>query len=47
MPLLFQTGYLTIKEYDPHLLLYTLDYPNREVKDSMLQHLQAGGGGGR
>ncbi|MCO6477881.1 MAG: AAA family ATPase [Phaeodactylibacter sp.] len=39
VPLLFQTGYLTIKEYDPDLLLYTLDYPNREVKDSMLQHL--------
>lgn len=39
VPLLFQTGYLTIKAYDPQLLLYTLDYPNREVKDSMLQHL--------
>ncbi len=37
--LLFQTGYLTIKDYSPDLLTYTLDFPNREVKDSMLQHL--------
>ncbi len=40
-PLLFQTGYLTIKAYDPEFNLYTLDYPNREVKDSMLQYLIA------
>ena len=39
IPLLFQTGYLTIKEYDREHYLYTLDYPNREVKDSMLQYL--------
>ena len=38
-PLLFQTGYLTIKNYDEQFGLYTLDYPNREVKDSMLRHL--------
>ncbi len=41
VPLLFQTGYLTIKDYDPQYMLYTLDYPNREVKDSMLQYLIA------
>ena len=41
IPLLFQTGYLTIKEYDPEYQLYTLDYPNKEVKDSMLQYLVA------
>lgn len=39
--LLFQTGYLTIKGIDD-FGIYTLDYPNREVKDSMLQHLIAG-----
>ncbi|MEM1124019.1 MAG: AAA family ATPase, partial [Bacteroidota bacterium] len=39
--LLFQTGYLTIKSKEP-FGLYVLDYPNREVKDSMLQHLVAG-----
>ncbi|MVT12074.1 ATP-binding protein [Chitinophaga tropicalis] len=38
-PLLFQTGYLTIKSYDPESQLYTLDYPNREVKVSLLDNL--------
>jgi hypothetical protein len=41
MALLFQTGYLTIRAYDPDTGLYTLDYPNREVKDTMQQHLLA------
>jgi hypothetical protein len=41
--LLFQTGYLTIKSVKPFPFgVYTLDYPNREVKDSMLQYLVAG-----
>ena len=39
--LLFQTGYLTIKSVE-EFGLYKLDYPNREVKDSMLQHMVAG-----
>ncbi|MBU4486636.1 MAG: ATP-binding protein, partial [Candidatus Delongbacteria bacterium] len=34
--LLFQTGYLTIKEYDPKRNKYLLDYPNKEVRDSLL-----------
>jgi hypothetical protein len=37
--LLFQTGYLTIKNYDARRFLYTLDYPNREVETSMHNHL--------
>ncbi len=37
--LLFQTGYLTIKEYDVKRRLYTLGYPNQEVKESMLEYL--------
>ena len=37
--LLFQTGYLTIKKYDERRELYTLGYPNREVKKSMLEYL--------
>ncbi len=41
LALLFQTGYLTIRAYDPATGLYTLDYPNREVKDTMQQHLLA------
>lgn len=36
--LLFQTGYLTIKEIDEYGL-FTLDFPNREVRDSMYRHL--------
>lgn len=41
LALLFQTGYLTIQSYDPEDRLYTLDYPNLEVKDTMHQHLLA------
>lgn len=42
MPLLFQTGYLTIKEYNEELRLYTLDYPNFEVKEGFTTHLLRG-----
>ena len=38
-PLLVQTGYLTIKDYDEKENLYTLDYPNFEVKDAFLNYL--------
>lgn len=41
-PLLLQTGYLTIKSADRRLGTYTLDYPNKEVKESMFQYLIAG-----
>ncbi|MEA3416865.1 MAG: AAA family ATPase, partial [Thermodesulfobacteriota bacterium] len=34
LPLLFQTGYLTIKEYDKDLMTYILGYPNFEVENS-------------
>jgi hypothetical protein len=37
--LLFQTGYLTIKDVDPTTGIYTLDYPNREVEEAMESHL--------
>ena len=36
---LFQTGYLTIKDYDQRLKLYTLGYPNNEVKEGFLNCL--------
>ena len=36
--LLFQTGYLTIRSKDEDMA-YTLVYPNREVRYSLLQHL--------
>ena len=43
LPLLFQTGYLTIKkvEMDGVRSIYHLDYPNEEVKYSFLTYLLA------
>ena len=38
--LLFQTGYMTIKGVND-FGLYTFGYPNREVRDSLLQYLLA------
>lgn len=37
--LLFQTGYLTIKKYDPLAQVVTLDFPNREVTQAFSAHL--------
>ena len=39
LPLLVQTGYLTIKGYDRERRLYTLGYPNREVEDAFIRYL--------
>jgi Predicted AAA-ATPase/PD-(D/E)XK nuclease superfamily len=39
--LLFQTGYLTIKSYDPKLKAYTLGCPNEEVRLSLSTYLIA------
>jgi hypothetical protein len=39
LPLLFQTGYLTIKEYDIFQNTIVLDYPNKEVADSFTRHI--------
>ncbi|WP_218673793.1 ATP-binding protein, partial [Candidatus Entotheonella palauensis] len=39
VPLLFQTGYLTIKDYEADTQRYTLSYPNAEVEDAFLTHL--------
>ena len=39
LPLMFQTGYLTIKSYDEEVGVYTLDYPNKEVRQSYLEML--------
>lgn len=44
--LLYQTGYLTIKSRD-EFGFYTLDYPNHEVKNSMLAYLMEAFGGVR
>lgn len=36
LPLLYQSGYLTIKGYDFYSQTYILDYPNAEVKTGFL-----------
>ena len=41
LPLLYQSGYLTIKRYDPMVGLYTLGYPNEEVRTGMIRSLAA------
>ena len=35
LPLLYQSGYLTIKQYKPFTKSYRLGYPNQEAKISM------------
>jgi hypothetical protein len=37
--LLYQTGYLTIKKYDPESRLYELTYPNFEVRETFTESL--------
>ena len=39
LPLLYQSGYLTIKKYHQLLGRYKLGYPNREVRIGMLRNL--------
>ena len=39
IPLFFQTGYLTIKDYDKEFNLYTLGFPNDEVKNGFLKFI--------
>ena len=39
VPLLYQTGYLTIMDYNPRLRKYTLGFPNEEVKYAFLNEL--------
>ena len=39
LPLLYQSGYLTIKKYNPIIKSYMLGYPNQEVKIGMLKSL--------
>ena len=39
VPIFFQTGYLTITDYDKERMEYTLAYPNFEVKNSMIKCL--------
>jgi len=36
LPLFYQSGYITIKDYDPRSYRYTLGYPNEEVKVGLM-----------
>ena len=39
VPLLYQSGYLTIKDYEPDLQIYHLGFPNLEVRHGFLNFL--------
>ena len=39
--LLFQTGYLTLTDRDEETGLYTLDFPNKEVRHSLTQYIMS------
>ena len=39
IPLIYQSGYLTIKEYDKEFKMYTLGFPNDEVRYGFLNFL--------
>ena len=39
IPVIFQSGYLTIKEYDKRFGMYRLGFPNREVEEGCMEFL--------
>jgi len=41
LPMIYQSGYLTIKEYNPRMKTYLLDFPNDEVRKGFLSILAA------
>ena len=41
IPLMFQTGYLTMKSYSEMSDVYVLKYPNKEVRKSYIEYLMA------
>ena len=42
IPLLYQSGYLTIKDYDERIDVYTLDIPNKEIEVGLFDSLLPG-----
>ena len=42
VPVLYQSGYLTIKGYDRDFNIYTLGYPNKEVRKGFIEALLPG-----
>lgn len=39
IPVIYQSGYLTIKDYDEEFGIYTLGFPNREVAEGFMRFL--------
>ena len=39
IPVIYQSGYLTIKEYDERFGIYRLGFPNREVEEGFMKFL--------
>ena len=39
IPVIYQSGYLTIKGYDPRFESYTLGFPNKEVEEGFMKFL--------
>ena len=39
IPVIYQSGYLTIKKYDPRFGIYELGFPNREVEEGFMNFL--------
>lgn len=39
VPVIYQSGYLTIKDYDPEFDIYKLGFPNEEVEEGFTQFL--------
>ena len=42
LPMLYQSGYLTIKAYEPRRRRYQLDFPNDEVRQGFIDMLASG-----
>lgn len=39
IPVIYQSGYLTIKDFDPEFHVYTLGFPNKEVEEGFTKFL--------
>ncbi len=39
IPVIYQSGYLTIKDYDPEFGIYRLGFPNQEVEEGFMKYL--------
>ena len=39
IPVIYQSGYLTIKDYEPEFKIYGLGFPNQEVEEGFMKYL--------